>query len=223
MSGVPCLGNVPSNVSRVAKYRVRGGSDARIELELELDHLTRAILSTCEHPQLVEKVNGVKLARSGAPNGAFYINEYGHIIVPDNEGTPWCAGRFDVYLEFDLGGGEAIGPCAPPDLRPGDPWRGPCVGVPYVAAVDDDVYYKRVDGNIESKRLLSRDVGDIKASHISRMVKAVRGGSSGRFYINEARELFTPVDEEGRRAFVYVGRAPDGSWFTEPELPDGFS
>ncbi len=221
MAGVPYPGNVPSNVARAAKYRVRGQDDARIELELELDHRTRAILTTQVHPHLADMVNRVKVDKNGQPNGSFYINEYGHVIVPDVTGTSWCAGRYSTYLEFDLDGGEVIGPTAPSGMQPGDPWRGPRVGVDYTASVDDDVYYKRQDGRIEHKHCLSDFVGQGLARQVSQMVKAVKGGSAGGFYINEAWELFAPVCEDGEWTYLYAGRAPEDGWFPEPPVPAG--
>ena len=62
-------------------------------------------------------VNSVKEGSTGAPGGAFYINEYKHVLVPTSEGCLY-AGKYAPLLRFSFEGVE-ITPEPPPGLSPG--------------------------------------------------------------------------------------------------------
>src|SRR5579859_5865032 len=76
-------GNCPKLVNRDAKYAVRSrrGSDLAA-LTYISDDDERWLATTEEHPELVAMVNEVKTTKGTAPNGPFYINEYGQVLVP---------------------------------------------------------------------------------------------------------------------------------------------
>src|SRR4051812_35539013 len=96
------LGNCPHNVSKDAKYTVRG-TDGRISLEYCVDDVTRWHLSTKAHPALAEMVNSVKCTHGSGPNGPFYLNEYHQVIVPVGmDATYYLAGTYDQPLKFDF-------------------------------------------------------------------------------------------------------------------------
>ena len=77
-------------------------------------------------------VNAVKTELSGREGGAFYINEFSSVLVPDGAGQcSYWAGDYKETLEF-RDGDLRVSPVATPGLRAGDPWMGPRVGIKYV-------------------------------------------------------------------------------------------
>ena len=72
MSAPRYTGNVPSNVSRDAKYSiVHGSGGMEIRLIFELSDGERALVTTRQHPKLVAMVNAVKeehAERRGEPS-----------------------------------------------------------------------------------------------------------------------------------------------------------
>ncbi len=201
----------PTSVKSDGKYRVT--ADGQIRLVHMIDRRERALLTTNQHPQLVETVQAVKREHGDPPSGVFYINEWRHVLVKAGGGT-WFAGRYDRLLEFDLDG-QAISALAPVDLAPGDEWRGPRVGIRYtLAAAGDDVYCRRiVRPGRERDEYLSDFVPG--ASSLVRCWSSLRP-HGGRIYINEARELFTPAREGA--TWTYVGRASLDQRFPEPQV-----
>jgi hypothetical protein len=210
---------LPSNVSRDAKYSVVHGPDEmRVRLEFQIDRRVRALLTTDAHPELVEKVNKVKTAHGGAPGGAFYINEFFHVVVPTVDGSYYYGGTYDAPLEFDYEG-QIVSPIAPPGLAVGDEWTGPHVGVAYVlTASSDDIYYRRTDGNLVRKYHLSDEVGAEAANALAKRLAVVKGTNGGRIYINECGEFFAPVQSAG--AFLYLGHLGEDAWFGAPDLDE---
>ena len=129
-------GHVPSNVSKDAKYTVTASGEVR--LTYRIDARTKELLTTGEHPQLVEMVNAVKSNMGRQSGGVFYINEWRHVLVKAGGGT-WFAGTYEPDLKFDLDGGTVSGR-ASSSLSPGDPWTGVRVGIKYTLnAAGDDV------------------------------------------------------------------------------------
>ncbi len=79
----PYDGNCPKNVAKDAKYSIRSGGDrfvVALTYATSGDEIYRLALE--DHYELIEMVNSVKVALTGKPNGSFYINEFGHVIVP---------------------------------------------------------------------------------------------------------------------------------------------
>src|SRR5262245_43361717 len=147
----PYPGKAPSNVNKDAKYSVKyddqGGMCVRLVYRLGLREV--ALLTTSSHQPLVDMVNAVKQEAQGVAGGVFYINEWGHVIVPANDQC-YYAGRYDPLLEFEFTDGSTISPEPPPDLKPGDEWLGPHVGVAYILKADGDIAYKIRKDNIET-------------------------------------------------------------------------
>ena len=76
-------GNCPGNVAKDAKYSVRSGPGGPVVgLTYRAEDDERWHATTDEHTALVNMVNAIKIAYTGKPNGAFYINEYRQVIVP---------------------------------------------------------------------------------------------------------------------------------------------
>src|SRR6266516_591011 len=123
-------GNCPKNESRDAKYAIRTDRDG---LVVALTYVSaigeRWLATTVDHPDLVDMVNRVKTKMGDAPNGPFYINEYGQVIVPVGpSATYYLAGDYDMPLRFEFENkilsGEGLDDDGRP-LEPGDLWTGP--------------------------------------------------------------------------------------------------
>jgi hypothetical protein len=217
---VPYPGNIPSNVSKDAKYSVRSGDGGyEIRLIFRLSAKEKALLTTDDHEELVEMVNDVKIECNGAPGGAFYINEFLDVLVPTTTGECYFAGTYQRLLEFDLDG-ETIGPRAREGLRPGEPWPGPHVGIRYkLNAGGNDISYERPSG---PNRVITERLSDVHgaaaASRLARRIAVVKGESGGRIYLNECGEFFAPPSAR-HDEYTYLGALDDDLWFPPPEVP----
>jgi hypothetical protein len=233
----------PQNVSKLAKYGVRFFDGAwRITVLYEAGDGLRFLAVEGSDAGLVDLVNAVKTAIQGQPGGAFYVNEYGHVIVPvadSTSGVPmssyYFAGRIQSDLQFDFEGRELTTRPVRSDgspLTPGARWFGPRPGIPYVlAAGAKDVYYETpaltdntppaVRPMMTRKVLLSRVVGDNQAvRHAVEPIARIRGYQGGRFYVNEHGAMFTPVDAGDGNGidYIYCGQIDYEAWFPEPEV-----
>lgn len=214
----PYTGNNRTNVSKDAKYSVTALGEIR--LEYRVGTRTKYLLTTSRHPDLVDLVNAAKLEIAGSPGGAFYINEFKDVLVPDGQGGTYWVESYDGVLEFEFDEGEVISPAAPKGLQPGDIWAGPHVGIPYVlSAGGHDVKYERQDGRRRDEVRLSDEVGDARARATALRISRIKGSSGGGFYINECGELFAPVASNQYRDFLYAGHIGESAWF---DPPDGF-
>jgi hypothetical protein len=214
-------GNCPHNVSKDAKYTVRG-TGGRIALEYCVDDVTRWHLSTKAHPELAAMVNDVKQAFGSGPNGPFYVNEYKQVIVPAGpSATYYFAGTYDQPVRFEHDGqtisGEPVDLDGKP-LQPGQTWHGPHAGIPYVlTAAGDDVYYRTFpQPEVERRVKLSRERGKGIAQQIARLLSAFKGAGGGRFYVNEFRSVFSPISSDEELAYIYIGQIDLDSWFNDP-------
>jgi len=211
-------GNVPSNVSKDAKYSVvSGGNGWEIRLVYRLSSSERALVTTGNHPDLVEMVNNAKIEGNGGEGGPFYINEYRHVVVPTTDG-PLFAGRYAPLLQFRFEGAD-ISPQAPPGLEPGQDWSGPRVGTAYVLTADGaDIKYRvETRPNVIAERCLSAEIGRSGAARVARRFSRHKPGG-GRIYINEARECFGPTSRADALAHLYLGRIEQDEWFAEPRV-----
>lgn len=213
-------GNCPKNVNKDAKYAVRTSGVGPV---VALRYLTADgeewLATTESHPDLVKIVNAVKISKGDAPNGPFYINEYSQVIVPVADGTYYFAGDYGTPLRFEFEGtmlsGEGVD-LTGRRLSPGDTWDGPHPGIPYVLkAGGGDVYYQaQLRPNVTKKVDLSSEVGSAAARDLADRIHAVKGWQGGRFYINEWRELFAPVNQSDGLTYVYIGHlGEDEPWY----------
>ena len=212
----PYSGHCPSNIGKDAKYSMSAAGEVR--LTYHIDSRTRDLLTTDGHPTLAKMVNAAKKELSGSPGGAFYINEFSHVLVPGKtSGTCHCVGYYDGVLEFELDG-QVISPRASPQLRSGDKWLGPHAGVRYVlCAGGRDIRFEKKQGSRITEVRLSDHVGDATAKQTAARVSGVKGVSGGRFYINEMQEMFCPSAANDYEHFVYIGHLEDSAWFNPPE------
>jgi hypothetical protein len=221
MTPKPYSGHIPSNVSRDASYSVVRGEEGEMVVRLVFRLRLRevALLTTGSHRRLVDMVNAVKEQVEGVLGGGFYINEYGHVLVPAG-GSCYFADEYHDLLEFDFEG-TTISPEPPPDLTPGDHWEGPHVGVAYRLTVDDDLAYELRSGQRVRTLVLSEQVPPDAVARAQALVERLRRlkGGPGRLYINEARALFAPVEDADGWAYLYLGRLEDEDpWFPCPDV-----
>lgn len=219
------VGNCPSNVSKDAKYKIRlENREHVVGLFYRSADGELWYPSSNAHPELVNMVNELKIAKAGAPGGAFYINEYGQVIVPvvGEDKDYYLAGEYTTPLEFEFEGkilsGDAKDLEGKP-LKPGDRWVGPHPGIPYVLkAGGTDIYYRCwVRPRVEREVRLSDSLGTEAAKGVAATIADIRGRDGGRFYINEFRQMFTPKEGEAGLDYVYIGKVNDLSlWFPKP-------
>lgn len=209
-------GNTPRNVAKDAKYSiVRPTGEWEVRVILRLSTEERALVTTDAHPQLVEMVNGVKEDYQFHAGGAFYIDEFRHVLVPTDEGY-MCPGYYERALVFRFEGRE-ISPHAPAGLQPGDEWTGTRVGIPYTLAADgrDIRYEAETRPNVIVKRSLSKEVGPSAAARTAAAFARHKPGG-GRIYVNEAREVFTPTQRGNDWGAIYLGSLGELDWFADP-------
>ena len=88
-------------MSKDAKYTVTAAGSIR--LEYQESRRVRIMLTTEEHEELAEMVNVVKRHVAGSEGGAFYVNEFYDVLVPDGEGGAcFWAGTYDGLLGFAM-------------------------------------------------------------------------------------------------------------------------
>jgi hypothetical protein len=216
---VPYRGNAPKAVSKDAKYAVvHEKGEMVVRLIYRLNEKERALLTTASHPELVAMVNSVKEEKNGQPGGPFYINEYQMVIVPTAQDGYFYAGSYTPPLEFEFEG-MTISPAAPADLKVGDEWRGPHVGIPYVLTADgrDIRYEAEVRPRVIRRERLRDVVGASRAAQLAKRLGQHKPGG-GRLYINEAREFFSPVESDGRWIYIYLGPLGADGWFPPPTV-----
>lgn len=234
----------PQNVSRLAKYAVRFVDDAwKITVLYEVGEGQRYLAVEGGGSELAGKINAVKTALRNERGGAFYVNEYRHVIVPVRVDTSsgagahyYYAGRLDGDFHFEFEGQLLTTRPVHPDgrsLNAGERWVGPRPGIPYVlAAGGADVCYETpalteddppaVRPGMTRKVRLSKMLSDKElVARAVRPVANVRGHQGGRFYVNEHGAMFTPVDAGGGNGldFIYCGQIDPKAWFPEPPVP----
>jgi hypothetical protein len=244
MTSTPTLyrGVWPQNVSKLAKYAVRFvEGDWKVTVLYEAGEGLRYLAVEGGGNGLPAQINKIKSELSDHPGGAFYVNEYRHVIVPvaSESGTGshyYYAGKLEGDLSFDFEGQSLttrpIQPNGTP-LQAGERWVGPRPGIPYVlAAGGADIYFEspaltdddppRVRPMMTRKVQLSkvlRSKSDLRA--VVRLIGDIRGHQGGRFYVNEHGAIFTPVaagDGNGLD-YVYCGLIDPMAWFPEPKTP----
>jgi hypothetical protein len=231
----------PQNVSKLAKYAVRFlEGEWKVTVLYDAGDGLRYLAVEGGAADVASRVNAVKTALQNQPGGAFYVNEFRHIVVPvAAEGTAaagshyYMAGRLEPDFRFEFDGQPLTARPFRPDgtaLQRGDRWVGPRPGIPYVlAAGAADIYYETpaltdddppaVLPMTTRKVQLSKVLGDkplLRTALTS--ISAVKGHQGGRFYVNEHGAMFTPVDGGDGNGidYVYCGQIDRSAWFPEP-------
>jgi mRNA-degrading endonuclease RelE of RelBE toxin-antitoxin system len=212
----PYNGNTAKAIGKDARYTVKLNNT--IQLTYSVNSAERALLTTDGHSDLVSLVNAAKL-QGGASQfgGAFFINEYRHILVPTQSGSVLFAGIYTRDLEFVFDN-SLVSPVARSGIRPGVVWPGPHVGMKYVlAAGAADIRYDLTTENGTTRRVqLSQFYSQGELTELLAMFRAVKP-AGGAIYINEARECFAPVEGQQGYERLYIGHLGSKPWFPEPE------
>jgi mRNA-degrading endonuclease RelE of RelBE toxin-antitoxin system len=211
----PYRGNTSKGIGKDTRYTVK--LDGTVQLVYSVGSNERALLTTDEHPELVALVNEAK-RRGGSSQGGggFLINEYRLVLVPTQSGEVLYAGVYTRDLEFTFEK-TLISPVAPPSIRPGDIWPGPHVGIKYtLAAGAKDVRYDEETARGTMRRVcLSEFHSNGDLSGLLSMLRTAKP-NGGAVYVNEARELFAPVDDGKGYKRRYLGHLGGRPWFPDP-------
>lgn len=172
-----------------------------------------------KHSNLVEMVNKIKNNVAGLPGGAFYINEYKQVIVPTTvDNKYYLAGEYNIPLQFvfenNLISGDAINLDGTP-ISPGDEWKGPHVGIPYVltAGAKDVRYEYEPRPQVKRRVQLSKFQSPEIVRDICMMLHKHKGYEGGRFYINEFLHIFAPINNVELN-YIYIGKLESiDNWF----------
>lgn len=233
----------PMNVSKLAKYAVRFiEGEWKITVFYEVGEGLRYLAVVGGGCELTSHINSVKTKLRDQPGGAFYVNEYKHVIVPVTGSTSSGAGSHYYYagslendLRFEFEGQMLTTRPIYPDgipLKAGERWVGPRPGIPYVlSAGANDIYYETpaltdedppaVRPSMTRKVQLSKILKD-KAllTRTVRPLADIRGHQGGRFYVNEHGAVFTPVEAGDGNGidYIYCGQIDQSAWFPEPRI-----
>lgn len=219
-------GNCPESVKKDAKYHIRvEGNEYVVGITYTTDSGEYWTPTTTEHPELVAMVNRIKDEFNAQKGGAFYINEYRQVIVPTTEGY-FCAGEYHKILTFTLKNFaddvdvEISGKPRGLDgnkLKLGETWEGCLMGIPYIlTAGGNDIRFEiKLSETHFRKVLLSRATNPAAARALARRLSRTIGNDQGgRFYINDQREMFKPITENGWVKYIYIGKLQeDDPWF----------
>jgi len=226
MSLIKFEGNCPANVARDAKYTVRRGEargQSLICLTYRAPGRERWYATTEAHPELVKIVNDLKIQLTRSPHGAFYINEFKQVLVPTLDSRDYyLAGVYGQDLEFEFEGKTLTGKpfnLEGDPINPGDQWEGPHPGIPYklFAGAKDIGYTIHPRPRVEKEIRLSDYVGNEDAQNMAKRIAEFKGFEGGRFYINEHKTLFTPLQEGDVLRYIYIGQLSDkDAWFPKP-------
>jgi hypothetical protein len=232
----------PQNVSKLAKYSIRLANGTwKISVLYEAGDGLKYLAIEETGDILVQRINQVKSDLQKQQGGAFYVNEYRHIIVPVASDSPnsgvgsyyYYAGKLVTDFTFKFEGNllttKPIRSDGTP-LKPGDRWVGPRPGIPYVlAAGGGDIYYEspaltedtppKVRPMMTRKVKLSKVIDDKSAvARAVRPLVSIRGHQGGRFYVNEHSAMFTPIGKGDGNGidYYYCGQIERDDWFPEP-------
>jgi hypothetical protein len=165
--------------------------------------------------QLVTGVNAGKGMLGARPGGAFLVNEHGQVLVPADDG--WdrrvvivgeCSGPFVFKNPFKPG--EVFDQADHADLRPGDAWERPYVGIPHNLSGGDELYFQAED---ERGRWVMHPPSQDQA--LVRALRLVRPYGPVRFLVGVGGLVLTKVEVRSRWQPRYVGRVDLKKWFAK--------
>jgi hypothetical protein len=83
--------------------------------------------------------------------------------------------------------------------------------------VSDDIYFQMTARpNVTKNVKLSKQIGAQEAAAVAARIRDIKGFSGGRFYVNEFKTIFTPLNEYGEMRYVYIGQLDLAQWFGPP-------
>lgn len=169
--------------------------------------------------QIADAVAAAKRRLGGDGGGCFLINEFGQILVPasDGRGRRYVVGHIEGGLLFE----NPFCPQEPIDLgesgnlRTGDPWRLPYVGVPYnLHGRRSEVYFYKQDESRGAAVYPAR-----QDQELIRALRALRPHGAVRFIVNPAGLALTKRPVNGNESPedswmpVFVGTISPNHWF----------
>lgn len=175
-----------------------------------------AMVDSVAARRLASAVNSGKGYLMGSAGGAFLVNEYGQVLVPDKSGTgnvalvgEWAGGfLFHDPLQldriFDL---TEEGP-----VQKGDTWDLPYVGIPYNLSRRNQIYFW------EENRSGGRKVVPAEQdSFLISALRSVRPFGPVRFLVTVGGLVLTKVPvrgwSEGKTEARFVGKVNYNRWF----------
>lgn len=167
--------------------------------------------------ELIKAVIAGKRHLGGDSGGSFLINEFGQVLVPasDGSGRRVIVGEVKGTLMFhDPLTGKQIDLSDSKNLKPGDAWDRPYVGMPYNLDKASRIYFWRATSTGGSRE----DLPDTDGELISRL-RGIRRTGAVRFVVNPYGLVLTkrPKNEvwnhEEEWEPVYVGNIRPQYWF----------
>lgn len=167
--------------------------------------------------QMARLVLEAKQKSSGVAGGAFLINEWGQVIVPDaNEWRRrYYVGRLegDWYLMDPLVPNRLFSLKPKPALQPGQRWDLPYVGIPYRLSKFNKIYFvNRLPGE---DRIVHPKVQD---ERLVSALRRIRKWGPMSFVVNPfgaviAKRPVRGIEDEELWEPVYVGQVDLTMWF----------
>jgi hypothetical protein len=168
--------------------------------------------------ELATTVARAKRHAGGDGGGAFMIDEFGHVIVPANDGSgrKFLAGRYRGAIQFEnpLEQGAPFDLAGDAYLQSGDPWKLPYVGMPYHLHRNGSIYFYQQDEH--GGRSVYPRQQDLD---LIRSIRNIRPRGPVRILVTHAGAVLTKVpsgawgeSEENWQA-VYVGSIDLNLWF----------
>lgn len=170
---------------------------------------------------LVKSINDAKDSMvSGSLGGAFLINEYGQVLVPSNDGDGriMFVGEIDVndslMLFFNPLSGEIMDLSYDIDLRPGEYWNKPCIGMVYNLSQKDRIYY------YNTYYLGSRyEEAPNQDQNLITSIRKIRPHGAVSFIVNPYGIVLIKKIGDQWNMYTYVGRINFAAWFEKELTP----
>jgi hypothetical protein len=168
-------------------------------------------LDSLDARELANAINSIKVKQTFQERGSFVINEFGHVIVPFvNTNMKFCVGKIEGPLVFhnpfdsgyfSLNDDE--------QLKTGDLWDKPYIGIPYICSPDYGIYYYRDGDKSEKIKPIKQDL------ELMRKIQSIRGRETVRFIVNpHGIALIKEETEWNNWKPKYIGRINYEKWFT---------
>ena len=169
---------------------------------------------------LADAVNAGKRFLRGSVGGAFLINEFGQVLVPDQSGdgdvvtVGECRGR--LVFHDSLSGSGLFDMTDELRLTSGDKWERPYVGVAYNLSQGSEIYFRH-QGRVGSRKVTP----PVQDDSLIDALRAVRPYGSVRFLATFGGLILTKVPignwKSPRWEPQFVGRIDYKRWFQKED------